>query len=81
MAAFSRIEPFLQFPGEPTIPYDQWKSSVQAAILQKEFHVQRLPPKEILDAAGERAQQAHAYSDEEKNVDVFVVLGIEGQRR
>ena len=81
MAALSNIEPFLPFPGEPTTSYELWKTSVQAAILQKGFHIQRLPPKDIISAAGVRAQQAHDYSDYEKNIDVFMVLGLEGQRR
>ncbi len=87
MASFSNLDPFLPFPGEPTIPYQQWKTTAMAFIRQKQFHISRLPPRGLpappADDDAQPAQQAppgNVYSDAEKNLDLYLALGTEGQR-
>ena len=74
---------FMEFPGEPPIPYSQWKFMAKTAISCKELHISRLNAfgsQEASPPVG-GAQQAHTYDDSEKNMDLFNCLGTEGQRR
>ena len=81
---FVNTVPFLDQAGDPPVPYQQWKRSIENAMACKEFHLQRLQSNAgtaSTGAGGSAAQQAAPYTDEEKNRDVFMHLGVEGQRR
>ena len=77
---------FMEHPGEPQIPYSQWKFMAKMEIACKELHIACLNVTGSQDtstsATGGGAQQAlHTYADLEKNMDLFKCLGTEGQRR
>ena len=67
---FANLDPFLPTPGEPPVPYEQWKSTACACILTKDFHLKRLPTGR--PQPGEQgAQQASVYSDTEEFGPIF----------
>ncbi len=78
---------FLPFPGKPPVLWNLWKNSIIVYRMRRECHLQRLqrpaPIPQIEDGNAGAAQQAAppvAYSDREKNLDLFDCLGAEGQR-
>ena len=70
---------FLPSPGCPPIPWIQWKISFMAFQRKRGIHLTRLQNRHIADGE-DAAQQPAAYSDAEKNLDLYLSLGPEGQR-
>ncbi len=83
-SVFTGLDPYLPFPtSEPVIPYEQWKNQALNHLMRKEFSISRLPltkvPDPDADEPSAEVQQAHCYSDAEKNLDIYLSLGVEGQ--
>ncbi|MCP3662877.1 MAG: hypothetical protein GY696_10330, partial [Gammaproteobacteria bacterium] len=76
-----RPSDYLPSPGQPPIPWRQWKVSFAVYQMKKEIHLERLQ-RAHPDGAEEAAavQQPAAYSDREKNLALFSCLGAGGQR-
>ncbi len=74
---------FKPTPGEPEIPWESWEVSFSAYTRGRSFHLERmqrrLPPNADA-AADQQPALPPAYSDEEKNIDLYMALGQEGQR-
>ena len=80
---------FLSHPGDPEIPWAQWKITWTAYVTKREIHLNRQlnlassrneTPGAGTAAQRPPAQQAGAYSDSEKNLDLYMSLGAEGMR-
>ena len=75
---------FLPFPGEPPIPWAQWKTTFKAFVKAKDINLTRQRDnglRGLTDAQRAAVQQTPAYSDEEKNLNLYLYLGAEGQRK
>ena len=68
-------------PGEPPIPWRQWKELFTIFRQRREFQLQRFQRDAAAAAAdAAAAQQPEAYPREQKNLDLISLLGPEGHR-
>ncbi len=88
MSDHGRPDPFLPCPGQPPVPWPQWKRTFRAFTERKEIHLDRLRdqrqpvqnPDPDQPRRGAQAQQANAYSRKERNLALYGTIGTEGQR-
>ena len=81
MTDSSEVPLFLPTPGNPPIPWPEWKLNWSAYLQKRQFQIERLSgPTGTPTVPGTQAQQAFSYSDAEKNAELVLRLGAEGRR-
>ncbi len=82
MSSLGLPEPFMEHPGDPPVPWIQWRFGWENYVELRRIHVKRLNFRCEIPKTGEAssAQQALEYSKKEENLEFVQSLGTEGRR-